>query len=100
MRERREVLYTRGLREGKQMAKEKSRRQKAEGSRQKAEGSSCLVLFVYCLLPGDCLLLSALAVCGRRLRLRSVVNFACFHDVSLVIVLPVAVNVNLHYDLV
>src|SRR5205807_8219555 len=72
------------------------REQKVVGRKQKLRPASCL-----CLLPfAWWLLVSAFAVCARRVRLWCVVNFACFHDVSLVIVLPVAVDVDFHYDLV
>src|SRR3989442_4697181 len=46
------------------------------------------------------LLLSAFTVRARRLRLRRVVDFARFHDVSLIVELSAAINVDLHDDFV
>ena len=49
---------------------------------------------------GKCLLLTALAVTTYRIRLGSVVNFTRLNDISLIVVLTVAVNVDLHDDFV
>ena len=104
MRERREVLYTRRLREGKQNAELWSAPAERSGDGALDRANQILNQKAPSPLRSagvlQSLLLGAFTVRARRLRLRRVVDFARFHDVSLVIVLPVAVNVDLHDDFV
>jgi len=96
MRERREVLYTRRLREGKQNAELWSAPAERSGDGALDRANQILNQKAPSPLRSagalQSLLLGAFTV--------RVVDFARFHDVSLVIVLPVAVNVDLHDDFV
>src|SRR2546422_5015251 len=104
MLDRRELLYTRRMREGKQNAELWSATAERSGDGALDRANQILNQKAPSPLRSavalQSLLLSALAVRARRLRFRRVVDFAGFHDVSLIVVLTVAVNVDLHDDFV
>src|SRR3989442_14622984 len=100
MRERREVLYTRRRREDKQNAELWSAPAERSGDGALDRANQALNQKAPSPLRSaaalQSLLLSAFTVRARRLPLRRVLDFARFHDASLIVELSAAINVDLH----